>query len=309
MLISVVIPLYNKANTVKRALDSVLKQSVLPLEIIVVNDGSSDGSELVVQRLDYSFIRLIHQKNSGVSAARNKGIEVAKGDWIAFLDADDYWDGSFLQKMLTLHEDFPTAKVLACNYKYQNHRGEFSITKLKKLGWGNKKRGILENYFEVAAMSDPPIWSSAILVKKGLLDDIYGFPVGVTLGEDLLTWAKLAINSKIAYTTERLSTYVLDKANSYLGCPSRIPTSPDVVGQDLKQILIANPNTAGLKMYVAHWHKMRASLFLRLGLRKSAMLEIIYTLYYNPLQPKVYIYICLIFLPLRWVLAVFKRAT
>jgi glycosyltransferase involved in cell wall biosynthesis len=84
MKITVVIPLYNKRDFIERALDSVLKQTVLPDEIIVINDGSTDGSDKIVEQLNHSLIALIHQKNSGVSAARNKGIDLAKNKWIAF---------------------------------------------------------------------------------------------------------------------------------------------------------------------------------------------------------------------------------
>lgn len=84
MYISVVIPLYNKKKAIKDALDSVLNQTVLPDEIVIVNDGSTDGSDKIIELLDHPLLILIHQKNGGVSAARNKGVETAKNEWIAF---------------------------------------------------------------------------------------------------------------------------------------------------------------------------------------------------------------------------------
>lgn len=308
MLISVVIPLYNKANTVKRAIDSVLKQSVLPLEIIVVNDGSIDGSELVVQQFDNSLIRLVHQENAGVSAARNKGIEEANGDWIALLDADDYWEERFLQTICALHIDFPEANVIASNYRYQNIRGEFSRTQLRNLPFGNKHFGILDNYFEVAATSSPPLWSSAIVVKKNSFIEINGFPLGITSGEDLLTWAKLAINNTIAYTTKPLSTFVLDPAHTYDDTPNRIPESIDFVGQQLKKLLKANPSVIGLRRFVAHWHKMRASIFLRLGSnRHLALIDILKSLKYDFFQMKVFIYLLFLLLSNRLTVLIFRK--
>ena len=90
MKISVVIPTFNRISLVARAIDSALKQSLNPYEIIVVDDGSDDGTSEMIQN-KYKSIKLIQQQNNGVSAARNNGIKHAKGDWIALLDSDDEW--------------------------------------------------------------------------------------------------------------------------------------------------------------------------------------------------------------------------
>ena len=90
-MISVVIPLYNKEKQIKRTIQSVLTQTFQDFEIVIVNDGSTDNSTIEVEKIKDSRIRLIHQENAGVSAARNKGIEEAKYELIALLDADDEW--------------------------------------------------------------------------------------------------------------------------------------------------------------------------------------------------------------------------
>ena len=118
MRITVVIPLYNKQDTIQRALQSVFTQTVQPEEIIVVNDGSSDGSEKVVESMYHQLVKLIHQPNAGVSSARNFGIKEAKGDWIAFLDADDFWDIDFLETIMDLNTNYPEARVIMTAYKY-----------------------------------------------------------------------------------------------------------------------------------------------------------------------------------------------
>ena len=100
MKISVVIPTFNRISLVARAIDSVLKQSLNPYEIIVVDDGSDDGTSEMIQN-KYKSIKLIQQQNNGVSAARNNGIKHAKGDWIGLLDSDDEWTEKKLGIRLT----------------------------------------------------------------------------------------------------------------------------------------------------------------------------------------------------------------
>ena len=91
---SVIIPLYNKVADILATVQSVLEQSFSDFELIVVNDGSTDGSEQVIKELieDHSNVRLVNQENQGVSAARNRGILEASGEYVALIDGDDIWD-------------------------------------------------------------------------------------------------------------------------------------------------------------------------------------------------------------------------
>jgi len=108
-MISVVIPLYNKEDCVFNALQSVLNQSFVDFEVIVVDDGSVDSSPKIVSSISDKRIRLISKKNGGPSSARNLGIKEAKNEYIAFLDADDLWAPMFLQEMVDLIHRFPDA--------------------------------------------------------------------------------------------------------------------------------------------------------------------------------------------------------
>src|SRR5690554_5521626 len=97
-MFSVVIPLYNKELSISNTIQSVLDQTFQNFEIVIVNDGSTDNSVKEVEKFDDKRIRLIHQENQGVSAARNRGIKEARYEWIAFLDGDDLWEKEHLEE-------------------------------------------------------------------------------------------------------------------------------------------------------------------------------------------------------------------
>ncbi|MBO5831310.1 MAG: glycosyltransferase family 2 protein, partial [Alistipes sp.] len=123
--ISVVIPLYNKAAEIERALKSVISQSLTPHEIIVVDDGSTDNSADIVRRIIESHpehnIRLVSQENRGVSAARNRGIEEATGEYVAFLDGDDYYLSGYIAEVCRLMAYYPQSDCFSVGFDIVNN--------------------------------------------------------------------------------------------------------------------------------------------------------------------------------------------
>ena len=118
--ISVVIPTLNRCTTLPRALDSVLKQTLQPDEVIVVDNGSQDGT-ISMLKTNYPAVVIISATKRGVSAARNRGIAIAKGNWIAFLDSDDAWHPSKLEKQVKLLENLPSKYgMVYCWMDYYN---------------------------------------------------------------------------------------------------------------------------------------------------------------------------------------------
>ena len=101
MKVSVIIPTYNRKHTLGRAIESIISQTIKPLEIIIVDDGSNDGTREWIKE-EYPFIKYLNQNNSGVSASRNRGIFSANGNWIAFLDSDDEWIPEKLERQLSI---------------------------------------------------------------------------------------------------------------------------------------------------------------------------------------------------------------
>ena len=190
--VSIIMPLYNKEQEVARALKSVFVQTINDFELIIVNDGSTDKGPEIVKSFDDHRVRVIDQDNGGVSYARNRGIAESQADLIAFLDADDEWEPDFLKTIIRLGDKFPSCEVLATNYSYRGGDDNKRPTIIRGLPQGFKE-GILSDYFEIAAQSDPPLWTSAVAVKRKAINMVEGFPEGVTSGEDLATWAKLAV--------------------------------------------------------------------------------------------------------------------
>lgn len=289
-MISVIIPLYNKEAGIATALRSVLAQTYQDFETVVVDDGSTDGSVAIVETFNDQRIRLIHQANAGVSAARNRGIEEAKGKYVAFLDADDEWMPGFLEEIRALQKAYPECKAQATNYAFCSNSIK-SSTILRKLPFDGEI-GVLSNYFEVACCSHPPVWTSAACIERKLLQEIGGFPIGVKSGEDLLTWARVAVRTQWAYSRKALSVFNIE-GYEFNERPKRIPAEVDTVGNELKSMYKNNPNIKGLRRYIAHWHKMRSSVYMRLGMKKKSICEAFKGLKNHPCNYKLYAYIML----------------
>lgn len=264
---SIVIPLYNKEATVERALRSVFKQTVQDFEIIVVNDGSTDNGARVVESIKNQHIRLIHQENQGVSVARNRGIAEAQHELIAFLDADDEWLPEFLETIRRMVDHYPNCGLYATRYFLRSPDGKQQPAIVR--GLTDDFEGIIENYFEIASRSNPPVWTSATCARKTALKEIGGFPIGIAAGEDLLTWAKIAICYKISYSTlckaifnlEYLENEVKDGFKKL-----RTPANDNRVGLALEKLAEENTKSIpALQRYCAFWYRIRAATFLFWG--------------------------------------------
>lgn len=209
---TVVIPLFNKASEISRAIRSVLDQTVQAFETIVVDDGSSDGGSEIAQGFGDPRIRIVRQDNAGVSAARNRGIQLARQELIAFLDADDEWAPTFLETVLRLHNSFPQGGAFGTAYDLYFPDGHLERPKYRGLPaapW----EGVISNYFR-ASSGDSPISSSSVMVKKKVLNDVGCFPVGHKITEDLDTWMRIAFKYPIVWSSRSEAIYHVDGPSS-----------------------------------------------------------------------------------------------
>ncbi|NTV97592.1 MAG: glycosyltransferase family 2 protein [Chlorobiaceae bacterium] len=283
MNISVVIPLYNKRDSVRRAIQSVLNQTFKPLEIIVVDDGSTDDSAHVVRSLGIKNLRLIHQDNAGVSSARNTGIKSAEGEWIAFLDADDEWMCDYVQSIVMLHGDFPECMVYATAYVYKDGKNEM----LPSIAVPEKK-GCMQSYFKVASSGSPPLWTSAVTVNKKALLNIGCFSDKIKIGEDLLVWAKLAYQYDIAYLNEPKAVYYFP-LNVNVDSKLRFPDDYDLVYRELNDMYVGEKRyeyKKYIRKYIGYWCKIRLHLYSFYGMRDKAFKEYLKMFKATPLNIK-----------------------
>lgn len=201
---SVVIPLYNKESYVRKALESVIAQTLTDFELIVVDDGSTDNSDAICEDFFNSFTpsffhSLIRQANSGVAAARNRGVKESKGEYVAFLDADDWWEPEFLQEIDKLIAKYPDAGIYATNYVYYKP-GKTRVAL-------NLPRGYMNYPVAYLHRDMMPVTSITTCMPRKVFDEMGGFPVGIKLGEDFLLWAKTAIHYKVVFSEKPLAYY------------------------------------------------------------------------------------------------------
>ena len=207
--ISVVIPLYNKAPHILGTLSSVLAQDLQPLEIIVVDDGSTDNGAEIVARMDNVLIKLHRQANRGVSAARNAGVAMATGSHIAFLDADDEWYPQHIETLLALIQRFPGLGAYSTMHVIRHGNAEIRPQCPYPEGSSNQ----VDDFFARFSRGLSIINASTACVDRDALIAIGGFPEDVSRGEDIIVWIKLAQHCGMAHAAVRTAVYNRDAVN------------------------------------------------------------------------------------------------
>ena len=213
MKFTVLIPLYNKAAFIGCTLDSVLAQSCQDFEILVVDDGSTDGGDQLLAQVQDSRLRLVRQANAGVSAARNRGIREARGDWVVFLDADDWLHPEFLAGLAHAQKCCPQAQIVATDFlrcphtetnwppRWQLPAGKPDVERITDL--------------PLRWIHGPTFCCSSVAVRRSTLQAMQPcFPVGESVGEDLDLWFRLTEKSPLALVRSPLAAYRVELQGS-----------------------------------------------------------------------------------------------
>lgn len=205
-MISVVIPLYNKAHTIVNTLNTVFKQTYQDFEVLIVNDGSTDNSvEVINQAFIDSRIRIVNQSNAGVSAARNRGIQEARGEWISFLDADDEWLPNYLESVFHVTNGVDDDLMIITGRYQQNIK-----TKIRSCNIPIK---YLDKILKIDFFENPHVFIhiSATTIKASLLKNNFrswgSFLEGQKSNEDFTFLFKVALHTDVVYIGMPLSIY------------------------------------------------------------------------------------------------------
>ena len=212
-MFSVVIPLYNKAPYIEKAIRSVAAQTCRDFELIVIDDGSKDGGFEIAKKLLAALTPPLGgwgatcQSNQGVSVTRNNGVGLAKYDYIAFLDADDWWAPTYLEEMKALITQYPEAGIYGSSY-FKVKNGKYIPANIGvEAGFQN---GLI-NYFQVYAKTLwMPLTSISVVIKKNVFVENNGFKPSLKLGEDFDLWARVAIKYPVAFLNKPLAYYNQD---------------------------------------------------------------------------------------------------
>jgi glycosyltransferase involved in cell wall biosynthesis len=207
--ITVVMPCFNAERYIGAALQSVLAQDWKNLEIIVVDDGSSDGSAALVTR-DYPTVHLLRQANRGVAAARNLGIANATGDLIAFIDADDYWLPGKLWAQCELLEKNPAARMVYTSWvEWPSDRPAPDTKYLQSITGSVSTQNYTgpSGWIYTALLLDSEVWTCTVLAQRSLFDEIGTFDPDLTIGEDYDLWLRASRVTEIVRVQQPLALY------------------------------------------------------------------------------------------------------
>ena len=200
-MISVIIPLYNKEKTIKQTILSVINQSYKNFEIVIINDGSTDNSVNVIRDINDKRIKLFNINNSGVSHARNFGIDNSTGEYIFFLDADDLIYPECLSTLINTFEEYPVTEIVFSNYFFVESNG----SKILGSRIENYKR-YLKNPLKLMFLNKISLRTGVMLFKRTTLVN-NKFNTKISVHEDTDLWVRLLTHAKIAYTPEVLHEY------------------------------------------------------------------------------------------------------
>ncbi len=204
MLISIVIPLYNKAPYIERAVRSVLTQSYENWELIIIDDGSTDEGPALVERFLSDRVSLVRQPNAGVSAARNRGADLSRGEYLVFLDADDEWFPPFLERVAGLIDQNPQAGMFIC--RHQTVRSTGAII-LHPLHLTDGHLGEVPYFLDTMRRNPWVLQTSSTCFNKVAFMATGGFPLGARLGEDTFVFLQVARNWPVLFDARTSGRY------------------------------------------------------------------------------------------------------
>ncbi|MBI2645459.1 MAG: glycosyltransferase [Deltaproteobacteria bacterium] len=271
-LVSVIIPTFNHAQYITKAIDSILKQNYENIEIIIVDDASTDNTSQLIQSLPNPRLRYIkHEANQGISHARNTGLSHANGNFIAFLDSDDWWLPHKLHKQVTIAEEYPEADFICSNGYFKDKNHLLFTTKTKS--------GIIpfqSNHWPLKGISPTP---SSWFFRKKILAKVSSFDTNLKRCEDGDFFVRVAKHYKIYFINEPLVFWL----------------SPNDLTATLEQIktqeIFLNKHKEDMRLdreYYCIYTKTLGKDYLRLGFKKEARNYLLEAFKTSPFQSAIW---------------------
>jgi glycosyltransferase involved in cell wall biosynthesis len=211
--VSVVMPAYNAAAYIEEAIQSVLRQTFRDFEIVVIDDGSTDGTAEVVAATG-APVRLLRQANGGAASARNRGIEAARGEFVAFLDADDLWHPRMLRAQLEAFARQPEAGLVFTNCWYTDGRRILPLTR-------TAQRRAAEGWVFRALLAENFVMTTTVMVRRECLERVGMFDESLPVSEDYDLWMRIARHYRFAFVSEALGRYRLHAGGTFLNLEKR----------------------------------------------------------------------------------------
>jgi glycosyltransferase involved in cell wall biosynthesis len=247
--VSAIIPTYNRADLLSRALDSVAAQDYRPLEAVVIDDGSTDHTPRVIEAYRHKLAEknvnfILHkQQNGRAPKARNVGMKLATGPLLAFLDSDDLWLPQFCSTLVRLLEKYPNAGLAFCGIHVID--GQDRVWKTRDCGIRGRSDGSLHLPFE-RILHHMPLQTSGVMVRRSVIDDIGDFDLELPVVEDWDLWYRIAKKYDFAYTLRCLACNRSHPDNlpkyDLVALSSSIQLNrkhlPDVTNPETRQLLI-----------------------------------------------------------------------
>jgi len=275
--VSVIIPTYNRANFLRSAIQSVLNQTFKDFEVIVVDDASTDDTRQIVHEFADDRIRYIaHNENKGGSASRNIGIKSSKGKFIAFLDDDDIWMPTKLEKQLFLLNMNPEVNVV--------YTGARSIDKNGKVGSQLKNPSLKGNIYPAILKKNYVGSCSYVLVRRDCFDVTSFFDEKLPSNQDWDLWIRMAKHSQFDYVNETLVLYRIHQERI-----SSDPYSKLLAVELMFEKLSKELHVPSHKKILAFWHYKFGNLYCKLGDIREARKEFLMAIVKNPLSLTCYI--------------------